>query len=92
MARGEAPDHARALALVALVTALAVVLAALAGRRNRAAMLVAAAAIGSALLLALTPLGEIAHLHRLGWGAWAVAAAAGALPAAGALLLRGRRG
>ncbi|MDO9490384.1 MAG: HAD-IC family P-type ATPase, partial [Sphingomonadaceae bacterium] len=91
VARGAAPDHARALALVALVSALAMVLAALAGWRNRSAMVVAAAAIGSTLLLALTPLGGIAHLHRLGWDEFLLAAVTGALPAAGALLMRSRR-
>lgn len=86
---GEGDSHARAMALVTLVSALGILLAILTRLRNLPAVIVSAGALASALLLAVTPLGgEIAHMHRLGWREWLLASTAGAVTALGALLLQ----
>ncbi|HET9427000.1 MAG TPA: cation-transporting P-type ATPase [Allosphingosinicella sp.] len=90
---GAGPDHARSMALVALVTGLAILLLSLTARKSWMPNLIAAAAIASAFFLVqIAPLAAIFHLHSLPSGDWLISAGAGALSALGALFLRRGRG
>jgi Ca2+-transporting ATPase len=90
---GQSIDHARAMALVALIASLAVLLLALSRSSTRAAVVVAAAGLGSALVFdQIASLAVIFAIQPLELGHWAIAAASGAVPALGALVLSRPRG
>jgi len=93
MAAGSDPDHARSMALVSLVSGLAVLLLSLTGMKSWIPNAIAAAAVGSAFLFVqVGPFATIAHLHPVPPGDWLMAAGAGALPALGAVLFAMSRG
>ena len=86
---GTGPDHARSMALVGLVSGLAVLLLSLSGMRSWIPNSIAGAAIFSGFILVqVSPFAAIAHLHSLPLADWLIAAGAGALPGLGALFLR----
>jgi Ca2+-transporting ATPase len=75
---GQSVEHARTMALVALIVASATVTAGLTRFQSRAALLVVALAIGSALAFVQIPfLARAFHLDPLHWDDWLVAAASG---------------
>lgn len=77
---GRDVPHARAMALVVLVVAGAVLTAALSGLRTRAAILVVAASLGSAVLLVqVPPLARLVHLAPLHVDDWLLAVGGGLL-------------
>ena len=74
----ETMEHARSMALAVLIVASATVTAGLSRCRRRAALGLAAAGIGSALVMIQVPqLAELLHLSPLHVDDWAVAAASG---------------
>ena len=86
---GFGADHARSMALVALVTSLAFLLLALTGMRSWFPISLAAAAVASAFFLVqIGPLASVFDLHPLPLADWFIAAAAGAAPALGAWFFR----
>ena len=95
MSGGEAPEHARSMALVALVVALATLLLALSRGASRGSRLVALCAIASLLAFTLVDgLSAVVHAHALPAKDWLLAFAAGLVPSLGALLMHrspGRR-
>ncbi len=89
---GETADHARALALTALVAALAAVLLLLGRGATRAAWAVAGCALASSLAVSGIPaLAALVHLHVLSPSHWLMASALGALPALGSRFASGLR-
>lgn len=85
---GEAPDHARSMALVTLVTSLAILLLALTRGATRPARLVAFCSVASAFAFTqVDALAEVAHTHPLPPGDWLVAFIAGLVPALGAAFM-----
>ncbi|HLF12182.1 MAG TPA: cation-transporting P-type ATPase [Gammaproteobacteria bacterium] len=91
---GAAPDveHARAMALVALVVASATLTTSLSALRTHVARAVVFASVGSAVVLVQIPVFAAAlHLRPLHLDDWLIAAAGGLAPAALAALLRWRR-
>jgi Ca2+-transporting ATPase len=77
---GRGTEQARAMALAALTCSSAVVAALLSRLRSRAARLVAAATVASAVLLVQTPpLAHALHLEPLGLADWALVVAGSAL-------------
>lgn len=93
IASGSGPDHARSLALVSLVSGLAVLLFALTGRKSWLPNSIAAASLTSAFLLVqVQPFAAIAHLQPVSIGDWLVAAGAGAIPALGSMIFARSRG
>lgn len=86
LADGDA--HARAMAIVALVTAGTLVTAVLSELRTRAARAVAALTIGATIVLVQTPgLAALVHLRPLRAGEWLLALAGGALAVAPMLVM-----
>jgi Ca2+-transporting ATPase len=84
-------EHARTMALVLLVVASATLAVTLSAARNRAALTVALASIGSALLFVETPhMAGLLHLEPLHADDWLIAAAGGIAPGLLAVLLRRR--
>lgn len=82
-------EHARAMALLALITGAAVSAAGLNGLQTRAARAVAAATIGSAvLLIQVEPIAALLHLRPLHGDDWLLAAMTGILAAAPAFVFR----
>ncbi|HEU0204296.1 MAG TPA: cation transporting ATPase C-terminal domain-containing protein, partial [Burkholderiaceae bacterium] len=87
-------EHARTMAMVALVVASAALTAGLAGLRSRSALVAISATLLSAVVLIQTPtLAALLHLSPLHADDWLIAATAGAV--AGGLsalipLLRGQ--
>ncbi len=91
---GADPDveHARAIALVTLVIANATLTATLSRLRTLTARTIVAASVASMVILVQIPvLAELLHVEPLHLDDWAVAAAAGAVPAAIASLFNWRR-
>ncbi len=87
VAAGSGADHARAMALVSLVSGLTVLLLSLTGIRSWLPNAIAAASLASAFLMVqVRPLAAIAHLEPVPPGDWLIAAGAGALPALGAMI------
>ena len=85
-------EHARAVALVALIVAGAGVAALLTGLATRAARLIAGLTLGSVVLFTQwRPAAEIVGLQPLHAGDWLVGAVGGLLATAPALLLRRSR-
>jgi Ca2+-transporting ATPase len=77
-------EHARTMALVALIVASATITAGLSRLRSMSAVIAVAAAIGSALaLVQIRPLAEVLHLSPLHLDDWLIAGLGGLL--AGAL-------
>ncbi|MGZ9018296.1 MAG: cation-translocating P-type ATPase [Allosphingosinicella sp.] len=88
IAAGSGPDHARSMALVSLVSGLAVLLASLTGIKSWLPNAIAAASLASAFVLVqVRPIAAIAHLYPVPLGDWLFAAGAGALPALFSLIL-----
>jgi Ca2+-transporting ATPase len=92
---GRGVEHARAMALAALTCSSAVLTALLSRLRSRAARIVAAATVASAVLLVQTPvLASALHLQPLGPVDWALVIGgsllAPSLPVAGERVLRTR--
>ncbi|HZL96562.1 MAG TPA: HAD-IC family P-type ATPase, partial [Vicinamibacterales bacterium] len=84
-------EHARTMALVLLVVASATLALTLSAARNRTALTVALASIGSALLFVETPgVAALLHLKPLHADDWLITAAGGIAPGLLALLLRRR--
>ena len=84
---GSTPEHARSVALVSLVSGLAVLLLSLTGLKSRIANAIGGASLASAFLLVqLRPFASIAHLEPVPYGDWLIAFGAGALPALGSLM------
>jgi P-type Ca2+ transporter type 2C len=93
IATGAGPDHARSLAMVGLVSGLAALLLSLTGAKSWLPNSIAAASFASAFILVQLPaLAAIVHLHPVPAGDWLIAAAAGALPALGAMVFAAGRG
>lgn len=87
IAGGSGPDQARSMALVTLVSGLAVLLLSLTGMKSWLPNSIAAASFASAFLLVqVRPFAAIAHLTPVPAGDWLIAAGAGALPALGAMI------
>jgi Ca2+-transporting ATPase len=85
-------EHARAVALVTLVIASATLTATLSRLRTRTAWAIVAASVTSAVILVQIPLlADLLHVEPLHVDDWAVAAAAGFVPAAVASLFNWRR-
>lgn len=90
---GENPEHARSMALMVLITSLAVLLLALSRGGTRAALLVALGSVASGLAFTRSEaLGPLAHVHLLPMNDWLVAAATGVVPALGAIFMWWRPG
>jgi Ca2+-transporting ATPase len=88
---GEAPDHARSMALSALVVSLAALLIALSRGSTRASWLVALCAIASAIAFTrIETAAALVHLHLLPAKDWLIAFAAGLVPALGGSLMHRR--
>ncbi|MGZ9017799.1 MAG: HAD-IC family P-type ATPase, partial [Allosphingosinicella sp.] len=89
IAAGSGPDHARSMALVSLVSGLAVLLLSLTGLKSWTPNFIGAAAVASSFFLVqIRPLATLAHLHPVPAGDWLMAVGAGAIPALGALIFR----
>lgn len=85
---GETPDHARSMALVALVASLAVVTLVLSRGATLAAWLVCFCSVASALAFTgFDRLAVLVHAHPLPVQDWLFAFSAGAVPALGATLM-----
>jgi hypothetical protein len=79
---GDVPEHARSMAIVTLVSSLAVVLLALSRGSTRPAWIIAACAIVSAIALTqVQMLSALMHLHVLAPKDWLIGFAAGVVPA-----------
>ena len=93
---GADDDHARAMAMVALTTASASVMAALSGLRTRVARAVAGLSLAAAVVLVQIPaLASLLHLRPLHLDDWMLALAGGGLavlPLAAVARLRARGG
>lgn len=88
---GEAPEHARSMALVTLVVALAILLLALSRGSIWAAWLVALGASASALaFIRVEALSDLVHLHALPTKDGLIAFVAGLIPALGATAMHWR--
>jgi Ca2+-transporting ATPase len=83
------PEHARALALAVLVSAGAAITAGLSGLRTRAATVMSAISVVSAIIFVQLPIiaGPL-HLEALQINDWAIAAVGGLVPGALAALFR----
>ncbi|MGZ8297068.1 MAG: cation transporting ATPase C-terminal domain-containing protein, partial [Allosphingosinicella sp.] len=89
IAAGTGPAHARTMALVCLVSGLAVLLLSLTGLKSWTPNFIGAAAVASSFFLVqIRPLATLAHLHPVPAGDWLMAVGAGAIPALGALIFR----
>lgn len=89
---GEAPGHARAMAMIALIVALVTVLSALTRLRGRQSRTIAILGLLFAFSATSIPgLANLLHLHPLTISEWLVAAAAGAAAASASLLFNNRR-
>lgn len=85
-------EHARSMALVALVVASATITLGLSGLRTRSAAVAVIASVASALVLVqIAPIAELLHLSPLHVDDWLLAIAAGVVPGALALLMTWRR-
>ncbi len=92
LAGGDSIEQARSMAMVCLVTALAMLVFLLAPRRSAARNAVVAAAVVSALLLVqYAPLASLIHLAPVAWPNWLAAAAIGFIPALASLWFRTAR-
>ncbi len=82
-------EHARSMALVALVIASAAVTAALSGLNSRSAVVAVAATVASAIVVVqLPPIAGLLHLNSLHLIDWVFAALGGSLAGAFAVLIR----
>jgi len=89
LASARTVEHARSMALAALVAASAAITIILGGIGNRAALLTVTASIGSlALLVECRPLASALHLQALHVSDWALAAIGGVAASAIAWLVR----
>ena len=92
VAGGEPPEHARAMAVIALIVSLATLLAILTGLRGLTARIIVPAALGFAFLATSLPI--LVHwldLHTLAPRDWLIAAAAGFVAAAPSRLFQAGR-
>jgi Ca2+-transporting ATPase len=88
---GQGAEHARTVALVALIMAQVGMVAWLTGLRGRAAQTVCVAGAASSLLFPQIPfLAEMLSLHPLSAVEWAEAAAIGLVVSSGSVLLRAK--
>jgi Ca2+-transporting ATPase len=82
-------EHARSMAMVALIVAGAAVTSTLSGLRSRSAIIAVVATIGSAVVIVqLQPVAQLLHLNSLHFTDWLLAAMGGLLTGAFAGLLR----
>ncbi|WP_164843938.1 cation-translocating P-type ATPase [Croceicoccus ponticola] len=85
---GTWPEHGRAMAIVALFTALATMLLILTRGATVAGRMVAMCAIAAGFAFSqVEVLGRATHMHQLSIGDWLAATACGILPALGAAIL-----
>jgi Ca2+-transporting ATPase len=89
---GEDIEHARSMAMVALIVASATITVGLSGLRTRSAVIAVVAALTSAVaVVQLGGIAELLHLSPLHVDDWLLAGAAGLVPGALASLITFRR-
>lgn len=82
-------EHARSMAMVALIIASAVVTAGLSGLRSRSAVIAVVATVGTAVVVVqLSPIAELLHLRSLHFIDWTYAVLGGLFAGAFAVLIR----
>ncbi|MGZ9075166.1 MAG: cation transporting ATPase C-terminal domain-containing protein, partial [Burkholderiaceae bacterium] len=85
-------DHARTVALAALIVASGTLTAGLNGVRSRSTLVALALTLGSALaLVQIEPIARLLHLSPLHLDDWIIAAAGGLIAGAGAALIPRRQ-
>lgn len=91
-ANGEPPEHARAMAVIALIISLVTLLAALSRLRGRVPKAIAATALLFAIVATGIPvLADGLHLHPLAAREWIISGVVGALAALASLLFHEKR-
>ncbi len=89
---GDDTDHARSMAMVALIVASAAITLGLTRLRTRAAIIAAGASVASAIvLIQLAPIAMLLHLSPLHADDWLIAGTAGLVPGVLASLITLRR-